>query len=230
MGLILKIDTATEIACVCLSRNGILLDQLANTEQKSHASFVQPAIAQLMQQTGYQLEQLDAIAVTAGPGSYTGLRVGLSSAKGLCFALQKPLIMLNTLEVMAAAQVTVTPPENNVLLCPMIDARRMEVFTALYNKDLHELMPPMALILDEHSFADTLAANTMVFFGSGSSKWQQLIQHPNAQFSTVQHQAEGMTALAWKAFQDKRFANLAYSEPLYVKEFFTPVKPTLKGV
>lgn len=230
MGLILQIDTATEIACVCLSRNGVLLGQLANTEQKSHASFVQPAILELMQQTELELHQLDAVAVTAGPGSYTGLRVGLSSAKGLCFALQKPLIMLNTLEVMAAAQVTVTPPAGNVLLCPMIDARRMEVFTALYNKDLQELAPPSALILNEQSFAAELTDNTIVFFGSGSAKWQQLIQHPHAVFSTVQHQAEGMSLLAWKAFQDKRFADLAYSEPLYVKEFFTPVKPTLKGV
>lgn len=230
MALILQIDTATDNAGVCLSREGIPLAQLANADQKSHASFVQPAVQAVMEQAGYPLSALDAVAVTSGPGSYTGLRVGLSSAKGLCFALNKPLIMVNTLEVIAAAQVTVTGNSGNNLICPMIDARRMEVFTALYNYDLQEVMPPAALVLDEHSFAAELAYHKIVFCGNGSLKWESLITNTNAVFSAVQHEAKDLALLAWKAFQEQRFADLAYSEPFYLKEFFTPVKHTLKGV
>lgn len=228
MALILQIDTATDNAGVCLSREGIPLAQLANADQKSHASFVQPAIQHIMTEAGYTLGDVDAIAVTSGPGSYTGLRVGLSSAKGLCFALNKPLIMVNTLEVIASAQLTHLSDE--ALICPMIDARRMEVFTALYDRHLQAVMPPAALILDENSFAAELANQPIIFCGNGSSKWQPLITNTNAIFSNTLPGAETLAVLAWKAFQQDDFADLAYSEPFYLKEFFTPVKATLKGV
>lgn len=230
MALILNIDTATENAGVCLSLDGRPLFQLENKDQKSHASFVQPAVKSVMEETGYELKQLAAIAVTSGPGSYTGLRVGLSSAKGLCFALNKPLLLINTLEVMAAAQLNSGIATGGNLICPMIDARRMEVFTGIFNTDLQEVMAPAAMILDAQSFQEQLTDNTIVFCGNGSSKWQPLCGHPHAIFSNVTHEAKDIAMLAEKAFEAKRFSNLAYSEPFYLKEFFTPVKPTLKGV
>lgn len=230
MALILQIDTATDNAGVCLSREGVPLASLANADQKSHASFVQPAIQQVMAAANYPLTAVDAIAVTSGPGSYTGLRVGLSSAKGLCFALNKPLIMVNTLEVIAAAQLAVSLPSDKALICPMIDARRMEVFTALYDCNLQAVLPPAALILDENSFAAELANQPIVFCGNGSSKWQPLITNTNAVFSNTLPGAETLAVLAWNAFKQGDFADLAYSEPFYLKEFFTPIKATLKGV
>jgi len=135
-----------------------------------------------------QLKDIDAIAVTNGPGSYTGLRVGLSSAKGLCFALNKPLILLNTLEVMALA--SIEQPENSTLFCPMIDARRMEVFTALYDRNLSVVIAPCAMVLDNQSFIDKLANNKIVFSGSGSSKLQELNLGDNAIISSIQYSAK----------------------------------------
>ncbi|BAV09206.1 tRNA (adenosine(37)-N6)-threonylcarbamoyltransferase complex dimerization subunit type 1 TsaB [Filimonas lacunae] len=230
MGLILNIDTATENAGVCLAKAGVSLAQLENKDQKSHASFLQPAIKTLMEDAGFQLSDLDAIAVTAGPGSYTGLRVGLSSAKGLCFALNKPLLLLNTLEVMATAYLSAHAEAADTFICPMIDARRMEVFTALYNTELQEVTAPAAMILDANNFEKELANHKIVFCGNGSPKWQPLVTSTHAVFSTVQHKARHLAILSWKAFEEKRFSDLAYSEPLYIKEFFTPGKPTLKGV
>ena len=138
MSLILNIDTATEKAHVSFAKDGLVINSLYSESQKEHASFLQTAIQQLTKLSGVQLKDLDAVAVTAGPGSYTGLRVGMASAKGLCYALKKPLITLGTLEILTCFcywivfKITMTP----VLLCPMIDARRMEVFTAIYKTDL----------------------------------------------------------------------------------------------
>jgi len=223
--IILNIDTATEHAGVCLSRGADILRLIETTEQKNHASFVQPAIAELAGSTGIALKDIDAVAVTAGPGSYTGLRVGLASAKGICYALQKPLILINTLETMAQAviQETRLPVSDKPLrLCPMIDARRMEVFTALYDADLNELQPPHALVLDEGSFGALLETHGLLFSGNGSPKVRPLLSHPHAYFTGVQHTAAHLAARALIAYQSNRFADLAYSEPLYTKEFFDP--------
>src|SRR4029079_3666588 len=127
------------------------------------------------------MHQVAAVAVSAGPGSYTGLRVGMAAAKGLCYALRIPLLTINTLQMMAAAAVA----EPTDLLCPMIDARRMEVFTGLYTKKLDAVMPAQALILQENSFADVLQKHTVTFFGNGSEKCKTVIQHPNAVFRTI---------------------------------------------
>jgi tRNA threonylcarbamoyladenosine biosynthesis protein TsaB len=229
MALLLNIDTATEHASVCLSGQGNVLGLVESTEQKNHASFVQPAIQQMVQKSGYQLKDLDAIAVTSGPGSYTGLRVGLASAKGICFALNKPLILINTLEVMAQSILshyqsinqTISPP---TLLSPMIDARRMEVFTAVYNTSLLERTAPHALIIDALSFHSLLKTQPIIFSGSGHQKLKEIISDPNASFLSIQHNAAHLAIRALIAYESKRFANLAYSEPLYVKEFFNPAK------
>jgi tRNA threonylcarbamoyladenosine biosynthesis protein TsaB len=229
MPLLLDIDTATGHASVCLSKGDVVLGMIESTEQKNHASFVQPAISELMAGAGYTLNALDGIAVTAGPGSYTGLRVGLASAKGICYALNKPLILINTLEVMAQAVVSrETSIDPSTLICPLIDARRMEVFTALYDSSLHEIEPPHALVVDENSFAAVLKVQSVVFSGSGHAKLKDIIVSPAAIFSAVQHHAGDLAVRALKAYQSKLFADLAYSEPLYVKEFFNPPAKAIK--
>lgn len=226
MPLLLNIDTATELASVCLSDNNTVLASATSEEQKNHASFIQPAIERLMKQCGYALTQLDAIAVTAGPGSYTGLRVGLSTAKGLCYALNKPLIMIGTLDVMAfAAQQAFPQTEQNglpVVFCPMIDARRMEVFAAVYDARLHVLQEPAAVILDEKSFNYFITNHFVVFSGAGCKKFQPLVHNPNSVFLLeVSHNASHLSSLSYRAFEQGMFADLAYSEPFYLKEFFS---------
>jgi len=236
--LILNIDTATEHASVCISENEKLLYIQKSFEQKDHASFIQPAIKKLFENIHRQVSAIDAVAVTAGPGSYTGLRVGLATAKGLCYALNKPLILLSTLEVMAQASVDeqsniVARSQQpgidnnelqivNSLFCPMIDARRMEVFTALYDRALQPVVKPAAVILEEDSFKEHLDKQQIIFSGSGSEKFKKIIRHPNAIFLEVQHSAQHMITLSVKFFSHKQFADIAYSEPFYLKEFFTP--------
>lgn len=226
MAVLLNIDTATEYAGVCLSRDGHMLQLLESPEQKNHAAFVQPAIQQLLSETGCQLTDIDAVAVTAGPGSYTGLRVGLASAKGICYALNKPLILINTLEVIANNTISNYQPQNSnhppTLFCPLIDARRMEVFTAVYDASLTAVMPPQAMLLDAHAFGSLLDQHQVVFSGSGHYKLKEMLSHRNAIFSTNRHSVTDLAMLAHKAFEVQQFANLAYSEPLYVKEFFHP--------
>lgn len=225
MPLILNIDTATEHASVSLSRNGSLLTLEANPHQKDHAAFIQPAIQQMMNAAGLPLPSIDAIAVSNGPGSYTGLRVGLATAKGLAYALDKPLILINTLEVMATAAIQHTAKTNDpkeFLFCPMIDARRMEVFTALYDYQLHTVQPPVAMILDEHSFGDTLQQHTIVFSGSGAKKFENVNENNKRVFINIQHDSSHMITIAENCYRLKTFADKAYSEPYYLKEFFTP--------
>ena len=230
MPLLLNIDTATEHASVCLSAEGSILAMEKSADQKNHASFIQPAIKKIMQAAGVSLQSIDSVAVTAGPGSYTGLRVGMATAKGLCYALQKPLILINTLEVMAYAAIVDEETKGkletgNVLFCPMIDARRMEVFTALYNSSLQIITEPAAMVLDENSFAKTLQQNQIIFSGSGHAKFQKIINHPNAFFSTAVQHAGHLAVLAGRSFLQKKFADIAYCEPFYLKEFFTKQQP-----
>lgn len=220
MSYFLNIDTATEQASVCLSEDDRILDMQISADQKNHASFLQPAIQKLLQKTGIQLSEIDAVTVTGGPGSYTGLRVGLASAKGICFTLNKPLIIINTLEVMATAAKEGESKEDKFLICPMIDARRMEVFTAVYNQSLQPLMEPQPMIIDQHSFAELLEKQPILFFGSGAEKLKGILSHPNVRFKNGHHHAGHLGQLALKPFADQSFADIAYSEPLYLKAFY----------
>ncbi|MCE3281589.1 MAG: tsaB [Chitinophagaceae bacterium] len=227
MALILNIDTATEYASVCLSSDGTCLALETNPSQKDHAAFIQPAISKILKDTGKEIGQVDAVAVSNGPGSYTGLRVGLSTAKGLCYAIGKPLVLINTLEIMASAAIAAIkngPPAIilPVLFCPMIDARRMEVFTAAYSATLEIRSAPEAMILDETSFGGLLEQHAMVFSGNGSMKLANICTHHNAIFLKLQHDARHMQTIAENLYLLKSFADLAYSEPFYLKEFFTP--------
>ncbi|MEP7236878.1 MAG: tRNA (adenosine(37)-N6)-threonylcarbamoyltransferase complex dimerization subunit type 1 TsaB [Ferruginibacter sp.] len=225
MSIILNIDTAAEKAHVSFAKNGQILHALNSGSQKEHASFLQTAIQELIKITGIVLKDINAVAVTSGPGSYTGLRVGMASAKGLCYALKKPLITIGSLEVLTVSALQLFPetPEA-VLFCPMIDARRMEVFTAIYQKDLTEFHPPSAMILDEFSFEKELDLKKMMFFGSGADKWKLVCKHTNAVFETVSILPESMSKCSDILFSENKFTELAYSQPLYVKEFQTVIK------
>ena len=176
------------------------------------------AIAGLLKTAAIELNNIDAVAVSSGPGSYTGLRVGMATAKGFCYALNCPLITLNTLKIMAFA----AKPGNAELLCPMIDARRMEVFTAVFNKELEEIVPAGNMILDEQSFAALLSGNKVRFFGNGSKKWKAISPHPNAIFSETEASALHMIELAENRWLEQDFASLAYAEPFYGKDFHSP--------
>ncbi len=218
MSLILHIDTAVQSASVCLSESEDTIATKVNPSEKESASWLHVAIQDILQENHCLPRQLSAIAVSAGPGSYTGLRVGMATAKGLCYALSLPLITINTLQMMAAA---VKKPSTN-LLCPMIDARRMEVFTALYDLPLNEVMLPTNLILDKTSFQDWLEKNTITFFGNGSEKAANIITHHNALFVPVTATACDMVSLAAKKIEAGQYADLAYSEPFYGKDFHSP--------
>lgn len=219
MATLLHIDTATEFAVVGFSRDGKLMAQKENAEQQQHASFLQPAIQALANELHLSLQEIDAVVVSNGPGSYTGLRVGLASAKGICFALAKPLITLNTLQIMAYATRKVYPAAG--YFCPMIDARRMEVFTAVYDQELNTVLPAQAMIIEADSFSDLLNKQTTIFTGSGQEKFSQVCQHPNARFAAIRHSVSDMLTLAEQAFVNQQFADLAYAEPFYSKAFYT---------
>lgn len=221
LSLILNIDTATETASVCLTDNGISIAYHQHGQQKDHASFIHSAIKTIVDSSGIQLSMLSAIAVTSGPGSYTGLRVGMATAKGLCYALSKPLILINTLQVMAqAALQTIENRISPSWLCPMIDARRMEVFTAIYDEQLFIIHQPAPLILEANSFDTFLAKNDIYFFGSGSKKWQAIAPKNKTLFVEIQHNAIHLGQLSTMAFNEKQFSDISYSELSYLKETF----------
>jgi tRNA threonylcarbamoyladenosine biosynthesis protein TsaB len=224
LALLLNIDTATEVASVAVSLNGDSLAFAENHQQREHASFIHIAVDQVLKEAGLALTEIDAFGVTSGPGSYTGLRVGMATAKGFCYAFGKPLVTINTLEVMAQAGLEAMKPTENTLLGPMIDARRMEVFTALYDRNLKTVLPPQAMILDQESFNNQLAEKKILFFGSGSAKFKAIKVSENAIFEEVQHTAKNLARLANEAFQKKIFADVSYSEPNYFKEFYSTQK------
>jgi tRNA threonylcarbamoyladenosine biosynthesis protein TsaB len=228
--MILSIDTATDKASVTIAENGAVIGTLTNDNQKDHAAWVQVAINDLLQQKGVSMQQLQAIAITAGPGSYTGLRVGMATAKGLCFALQIPLITINTLQVMAYAAIDQPGSEvahmtQPLCYCPMIDARRMEVFTAVYDDQLREIISPKAVILDELSFKEELNNQSLICFGNGSFKWKNVSRYPNVLFIDENIDiAKPLAKFAASLYLKQNFANLAYTEPVYLKEFYTYIK------
>jgi tRNA threonylcarbamoyladenosine biosynthesis protein TsaB len=224
MALILNIDTATNIGSVCLSKDGQVLQTLVNDQQQDHAATMTLFIQQLMQEHNVTPAQLDAIAVSAGPGSYTGLRVGVATAKGLCYAWEKPLIAISTLQQMTQGILAQTNDES-ALYAPMLDARRMEVYTAVYTAQQDEILPPQALILSPESYAAQLAEKPVYFFGNGSEKWQQLLgENAHATFLPYTMNAEHMVELAEKAFKNSTFEDVAYFSPFYLKPFHTTMK------
>lgn len=228
MAVILNIDTAMETAGVYLARAGGLVAFNTNNTQNDHASWIHTAIRNLLSDAGYTMKHLDAIAVSAGPGSYTGLRVGMATAKGLCFALNIPFISINTLKLLAGSareMIDSNQSENeekdSLLFCPMIDARRMEVFTAAYDYNLNELEEPRAMILDPSSFSQTHLRKKKLFFGSGANKWKQICSLEHSSFHSVFIEGNSFAKLSYYSFCKNDFAALAYVEPVYLKEFYT---------
>ena len=205
-----------------MSKEGTVLALAESQDQKNHSAWLHPAIAQLLADTGLAPRDLQAVAVTAGPGSYTGLRVGMAAAKGFCYALDIPLIAENTLNMMAFAAIEQLPEAD--LLCPMIDARRMEVFTAVYEKDGRVLLQPTALVIDEHSFAEFLSGRRVSFFGEGSYKCKPLITAPGAAFENPSYHVGYLGKLSFLRYLQREFTGVVYSEPVYTKEFHTHTK------
>ena len=223
MSLILGIETSTTVCSVALTRDGATVAREKLYLEKSHSSLLTIAISDLLKHAGVQRQELSAVAVSKGPGSYTGLRIGVSTAKGICYALDKPLISVNTLKAMAHEINRFNT--GSALLCPMIDARRMEVYTALFDADLKELDATRALILDEESFAETIAQNQVFFFGNGAAKFQPLVEsQSNAAFiEGISPSAEAVAQLAQQSFDQQVFEDVAYFEPYYLKDFIATV-------
>lgn len=218
MSWILHIDTAQETAFTCISKDGECIDVLFNHVQKDHTGFLHPAIAQLLKQNQLEFSALDAIAVTKGPGSYTGIRVGVAAAKGIAFAINKPFIAISNLDLLAR-EAKNQIPNTDALICPMIDARRMEVFTAVYDASLQLLMPPSSIILDNDSFESLIHEQKIILTGSGAAKCFDLLLHPNFILHQPTALPQAMSLLGHERLESKLTDDLISFEPLYLKEF-----------
>jgi tRNA threonylcarbamoyladenosine biosynthesis protein TsaB len=227
MAYILNIDTALDRAYITLAEDGRPVLSAFNESQRDHAAWIQVAIQKLTEEAGLVLQEMNAVGISIGPGSYTGLRIGLSTAKGICYALNIPLITVNSLKIWAFSAINYVEksgsyrPDSKLLFCPMIDARRMEVFTALYDPDLKEVIEPQACILNKNSFERELERQKILFLGNGSSKFQSVCENPSALFEKIPLNPEALGVLTYKNFIGNNFADLTYTEPLYLKEFFT---------
>jgi len=225
---ILCIETSTTVCSVCLTADEKVVSCREINSGFTHAENLHGFIEEVLKEAKISFTQLNAVAVSKGPGSYTGLRIGVSSAKGLCYALNIPLISIDTLQSMASSVVqlkkeSASSAERDILFCPMLDARRMEVYCAVYDKNLQTVLPVNALVLDENSMDVFNLDKPICFFGDGMSKAKELLQKINgASFmENIFPSAKNMAALATAKFQLKDFENLALFEPFYLKEFYT---------
>lgn len=218
--LILLIETATSNCSVALSENGKIIAVKEANEQNIHASHITLFIHKLMKNTGKKYTDLKAVAVSKGPGSYTGLRIGVSTAKGLCYALDIPLLGVDTLEAMACGLLLQNEISDSELLIPMIDARRMEVYTGVFKSNLELVEPVHAKIIDEFSF-DQLNKGNLILFGDGSTKFKQLFaSKTNIEFKEYTNSATDLNQIAWRKFKNQDSEDTAYFEPFYLKDFF----------
>lgn len=217
MAMILSIETSTSVCSVALIRGAdVLAKEILFTEQ-SHSTHLTLLITEVLKKGGAEMQDLEAVAVSEGPGSYTGLRIGVSTAKGLCYTLKIPLISVPTLKAMAYE---VSLEQKDGLLVPMLDARRMEVYTSTFDRDLYVVDELRPLILDESSFGETLAKQKMFFFGNGAGKFMSIIDHPNAEFiENKVPQAWCVGLLAAQKFLRQEFVDTAYFEPNYLKAY-----------
>src|ERR1035437_374955 len=236
MALILNIETSTEVCSVAIARNGSVILSRNNLSGQNHAMLVTVFINELLVESNLTMEQFDAIAVSGGPGSYTGLRIGVSVTKGLCYASRLPMIAITSLEAMAHHVITNRknfqyPETGNTLFCPMIDARRMEVYTSFYDSNGVQIREIQADIIDHQSYLPYLENNTVFFFGNGAAKCRNAISHPHAIFiDGIITTAENMVSLAERDFKLQKFVDVAYYEPFYLKDFVAtiPVKNIFK--
>ena len=219
MERLILIETSTALCSVALAEDGAITAYRESSAPKAHASLTAVFIQEVLDERGIRLDDCDAVCVSMGPGSYTGLRVGVSTAKGLCFGAGKPLIAVGTLDTLVAQAEKDDNPE---FIVPMIDARRMEVYTAIF-KDNVQTTDTAPMIIDENSFSDLLEQGTVLFIGDGAGKCSDVIRHPNARFCQCNPKASAMLRPAMKAYKEKRFEDVAYFEPFYLKEFVATV-------
>ena len=220
MGKILSIDTAADICSVALGYDGELRDKMESAEDRSHAKLLTVLIQDILNKNGLQVADLDAIAVSEGPGSYTGLRIGVSAAKGICYVSKLPLIGISTLKTIAAGYLINNSASAKTVLLPMLDARRMEVYYAEYDHTLNEKIAATPLVVNEESFKEYDNKNEIVLLGSGAQKCSEVLSLNNAKYITeVPNKAEFMVGLAEQSFLKKEFVDVAYFEPAYLKPF-----------
>lgn len=224
MSLILNIETATEICSVSLAKEGKLIALKEHKEGLQHARLLTVYIEEIFNENGVSIKELNAVAVSKGPGSYTGLRIGVSAAKGIAYAGNIPLIAISTLQAMAHGIAANSNFHENTWLCPMIDARRMEVYSAFFDLGNKQQKEISADIIDENSYAEILSQHQVVFFGNGAQKCKNAIQSPNAQFiDNTLCSAENMVKLSYEAFKNNHFEDVAYFEPFYLKDFIATI-------
>ena len=221
MATILHIETSTEVCSVAVSQDGLCVFEREDREGPNHAVKSGVFIDEALSHIDSQLLTLDAVAVSGGPGSYTGLRIGVSTAKGVCFGRDARLISVPTLEVLCVPVLLQEKvKEDDALLCPMLDARRMEVYAALFDRSLREVRPTQADIVDGDTYRAFLDERPIYFFGNGAAKCMEVINHPNARFiEGVVPLARWMFPLAERRFFDQKFEDVAYFEPFYLKDF-----------
>jgi tRNA threonylcarbamoyladenosine biosynthesis protein TsaB len=228
MGYILCLETATQVCSIALCKDGSLIAKKESDVPNAHSSVLSTFIQEIFRESGIGMEELDAVAVSKGPGSYTGLRIGVSTAKGLCYGREIPLISIPTLESLTAGAIAADSSAD--LYCPMIDAKRMEVYTALFDNKGKEVAPTEARIIEDHSFTEYLKDKRMLFFGDGAAKCRQVLTHPNAFFNTeIQASAAHMARLVQRKYESSDFEDNAYFEPYYLKDFVAG-KPRIKGL
>ncbi len=230
MAAILNIETATPLCSVALSIDGQITARRETFEEKSHAARLTVFIEEIIKEQGLRIKDLHAIAIGKGPGSYTGLRIGVSTAKGLCYGAGIPLIAVGTLHVMVNHAIgicrerSIPVSDENMLFCPMIDARRMEVFSSIYKASGEKIEPVSAKIIDAGTYARYLQTSKIYFFGSGMEKCREVLSHPNAFFlDEIYPHAAALATLAEEKYTNGQFENLAYFEPFYLKEFVATV-------
>lgn len=228
MSCILHIETSTEVCSVALSQDGTTIFVKEDFKGPSHAVLLGVFVDEALSFAESHAMPLDAVAVSCGPGSYTGLRIGVSMAKGICYGLGIPLIAIPTPEVLCVPVLLEHELEEDALLCPMIDARRMEVYAAVYDRALRPVRAIGADIIDENSYLEFLDKHPVYFFGNGAAKCRQSITHPNARFiNDINPLARWMFPLAEKAVAKEDFKDVAYFEPFYLKEFVASVPKKL---
>lgn len=234
MAIILNIDTSTRNCSVALSDNDRLLSLRESDQGNEHAAQIAVFVDEVLRDAEKRCPDIEAVAVSAGPGSYTGLRIGVSMAKGLAYSLDCPLISVSPLQAMALAAASGTAEDatlGDALFCPMTDAGRMEVYAALYDREGKEVRGVSADIVDADTYADYLRQRPVVFCGNGCGKCRSVLQtYPNARFDeTISPSARYMPALANRAYEQKKFEDVAYFEPFYLKDFIAG-KPHVKGL
>ncbi len=222
MAKIVHIETATNTCSAALSSGEELISFRESHIDKSHAGLLTVFIGELFKEAGISPKDIDAISVSMGPGSYTGLRIGVSVAKGMAYSLNIPLIAVDTLKAMTQGYLKRDFVDNNksFLLCPMIDARRMEVYLSLFDQKMQRMKETEAVVIDKNSFSEELEENKIFFFGSGAPKCKAIISHNNAVFiEDFQNSARDMISLAYRQFKIEDFVDVAYFEPYYLKDF-----------